>query len=745
MYEPRPKQKQVLAYRRGRMGVSAVPGSGKTHTLSMLAAQLISSGAVEDDQEVLIVTLVNSAVDNFTSRIEGFIGEMGLLQGMGYRVRTLHGLAHDIVRERPDLVGLDDRFAIVDERDASGILESAAVAWMHENPDQIALWSEENVNLTGDAKIQRAWRDLIMDSASAFIRQCKDMDVPPIEVHRRLEALREPPEMLKMGYAIYEDYERALSYRGAVDFDDLIRLAYKALCMDPEYLTRLRYRWPFILEDEAQDSSSLQEKILRLLSGPDGNWVRVGDPNQAIYETFTTANPQFLRNFLHEEGVIALDLPNSGRSSPGIIALANHLIDWSLSDECPEACRGSLDKPLIEPTHPGDPQPNPPCSPRSIYLSGIRQTPGQELKSVIKSLTQWLPDHPDSTVAILVPRNERGERVVDSLKEAGLPYVELLKSSISTRRIAGLLAAILKCIDEPGSPVKLATVFIAMRQREEDAGGENARAAAENLRRCNNTEDYLWPLPGQDWLGTLPDQGVQQDVIDELIWFRGFVQHWQKASLLPVDQLLLTIAQDLFESPHELALIHKLAVVLENAAQVHPDWHLPQFIEELEVVSRNERRLSGFTSEDTGFNPDDHKGKVVVATIHKAKGLEWDRVYLLSVSNYDFPAGDDYDGYIAEKWFIKDRINLQAEVLERLKALLGDDETGVYVEPGYYTELARAGYIAERLRVLFVGVTRARRELSITWNTGRNESNVAARALDELRDFWEKNGHAAAP
>ena len=60
---------------------------------------------------------------------------------------------------------------------------------------------------------------------------------------------------------------------------------------DPDYLERLRQRWPFILEDEAQDSSRLQEKILELLSGPHGNWVRVGDPNQAIYETFTTANP----------------------------------------------------------------------------------------------------------------------------------------------------------------------------------------------------------------------------------------------------------------------------------------------------------------------------------------------------------------------------------------------------------------------------------------------------------------------
>ena len=70
-----------------------------------------------------------------------------------------------------------------------------------------------------------------------------------------------------MGLAIYTDYQRALSYRGAVDYDDLIRLALEALQLDGEYLKRLQARWPFILEDEAQDSSRLQEKILRLLAG----------------------------------------------------------------------------------------------------------------------------------------------------------------------------------------------------------------------------------------------------------------------------------------------------------------------------------------------------------------------------------------------------------------------------------------------------------------------------------------------
>jgi DNA helicase-2/ATP-dependent DNA helicase PcrA len=83
------------------MGVAAVPGSGKTWTLSRLAAAIVASGELADDQEVLVVTLVNSAVDNFYQRVSGFVEESGLLPHLNYRVRTLHGLAHDIVRERP--------------------------------------------------------------------------------------------------------------------------------------------------------------------------------------------------------------------------------------------------------------------------------------------------------------------------------------------------------------------------------------------------------------------------------------------------------------------------------------------------------------------------------------------------------------------------------------------------------------------------------------------------------------------
>jgi DNA helicase-2/ATP-dependent DNA helicase PcrA len=206
--------------------------------------------------------------------------------------------------------------------------------------------------------------------------------------------------------------------------------------------------------------------------------------------------------------------------------------------------------------------------------------------------------------------------------------------------------------------------------------------------------------------------------LDELKAFREVVRRWQGTTLLPIDQMILTLAQELFTEPSDLALAHKLALVLRQAADDHADWRLPELTGELGVIARNERRFIGFSSDDSGFDPEQHRGKVVVTTMHKAKGLEWDRVYMLSVNNYDFPSLQPNDRYISEKWFIRDSLNLEAEALAQLEAALSSGEYDWYAE-GVATRTARLDYVKERLRLLYVGITRAKKELIITWNTGR--------------------------
>jgi DNA helicase-2/ATP-dependent DNA helicase PcrA len=834
-FTPRPSQQNILRYSGGRLGIAAVPGAGKTHILSALAAKIIHEGWLGDDQEVLVVTLVNSAVDNFEARIKRFF-ENPLQALYKYRVRTLHGLAHDIVREKPARVGLEERFSIIDEREAGFIRRESVNVWLanHSLDDYL----DPVLDQSKMDWVKRQQLPDVLDSlALAFIRSAKDRLLTPESLRAKLDQSPAPLPLAELGWSIYADYQRALAYRGAVDFDDLIRLALTLLENDEEYLERLRYRYPFILEDEAQDSSLTQERILSLLSGAEppsslrdtppifaenggswrggGNWVRVGDPNQAIFETFTTASPDLLRAFIqsnpHE------DMPESGRSQPSIIALANHLIDWVMTAHPIPEARTALSLPHIVPVPEDDPQQNPPDNPAAIRFIGKKFTPEEELEAVVKSVKNYLdsiaelPDEEKPTLAILVPRNQRGVEVVNELRKRGVEPIELISSTSETRAAAGSLSYLLSYLADPQSARKLSKAYEVWRrdwrdgmslrahvakqspddeENVKDEGGASSQTAllattSALLRKIGNVEDYVSPLTPN--LSTVGDgdayslslwerAGVReqasaesetdaQAVIEELSAFRVVVRRWLEAVTLPIDQLILTLAQDVFSEASDLALAHKLALVLRGAADDHADWRLPELTSELAVIAKNERRFIGFSSDDSGFDPERHRGRVVVTTMHKAKGLEWDRVYLMSVNNYDFPSNMPNDRFISEKWFVRSGLDLAAESLAQLSVITGSRYGGggrvafdAYRDPAAYsttnatrppndeydwyeegaaTMRSRLDYVKERLRLLYVGITRAKRDLIVTWNSGRQGDATPSLALSELMGWWK--------
>ncbi len=728
----RPGQQAILRYQSGRMGISAVPGSGKTWTLSYLAANLIQSGVIGPDQEILIVTLVNAAVDNFSARISSQLQAANLLPGLGYRVRTLHGLANDIVRERPDLAGLGNGFQIIDEVEAGRIKRSVAEGWLRSHPDFLEPYLDYD-----EYQRDKIYENphnlpaLVESIATAFIRLSKDRQLTPNDLRAQLERSPLPLPLVEMGAELYREYQDALNYRGSVDFDDLIRLALRCLHNDPALVTLLRERWPYILEDEAQDSSLLQQEILALLAGETGNWVRVGDPNQAIYESFTTASPKYLLDFIRRTDVDSRSLPESGRSTQSIINLANQLIEWTQNEHPNLEARQALTPPLIQPTPPGDPQPNPPDAPEDVHLEEQAFSPEQEVRFVVDAVERDLAEHPDQTIAILAPRNSRGFKYVKELQRRGIPFVDsLLRSTSSTRLSTSAIYHILDHLSDPRAGKKLATAYRVWRraERENEERWAFHQEVARLIRNCEQVEDYLWPQGAADWLRQVDEETENPAVYDELLAFREVVRRWHATIFLPIDQLILTVAQDLFLDPAELALAHKLSVLLRQFGNDHPDWRLPEFTEEMKEIADNQRRFLGFSDEDSAFDPDRYPGQVVVATMHKAKGLEWDSVYLTAVNNYNFPSGEDYDQYQSEKWYARDHLNLEAEVLAQLDTLLSARPLDWY-QPGRATLAARQEFIRERLRLLFVGITRARRRLTITSNSGRNSRNVAARAF----------------
>ncbi|UCC53759.1 MAG: UvrD-helicase domain-containing protein, partial [Anaerolineaceae bacterium] len=227
----RPAQQAILQYQYGRMAVSAVPGSGKTFTLALLAAQLVAAGYNTDnqtldpdnDQHVMIVTYLNASVDTFKARIRKRLEEMDLPPDLGYEVRTLHSLALEIVRLSESGLGAANHDpAVLDQTQSSHFLAAALDGWIEANPH---LW---HAFLSNDSPRERAlWRKISEDTAHSFIRSAKNNRYQPYEILTQLaeqaaqENGYEQPDLsfsnsplLHMMTGIYGRYQSILTHQG---------------------------------------------------------------------------------------------------------------------------------------------------------------------------------------------------------------------------------------------------------------------------------------------------------------------------------------------------------------------------------------------------------------------------------------------------------------------------------------------------------------------------------------------------
>ena len=727
-YRLRPDQADVLDYQGGLAAVSAVPGSGKTLTLSLLAARLIVEGRIGNQGEVLVVTVQNSAVDNIGQRIRGILEEQGL-PPVGFRVCTLHKLAADILRQRLDLAGVEEGFAIIDEVEARRAMHNAADVWISQHRGWWLSFLDDGSGDPVRAGVEERWRGETERVGREVTKLSKHLRLTPEAAQRLLPGSESEDAFAAMGLELYAQYARYLQVRTGLDFDDLIWRALDMLDQDPSFLENLRARWPFILEDEAQDSSPLQERILERLAGPAGNWVRVGDPNQSINSTFTAADPRYFRRFFARDDVASQVLPESGRSGAPIIDLANSLVRWTRAAHPEPAIRDmAFMGQDIEPTGPGDAQPNPPAEECHIH---VVDQPYPSVDVEASKVAVWAASYarryPERTVAVLVPSGWQGGVVVDALQRmpGEVPFDDLLRSTPETRSAAKVMAAVSRYLGRPTVRRALARLFGILHQE----GHLEMELPAERMRVVQAVldsiapQDLLFPNAFAAVEELLPERvALYSNEVELVQGFARLVGRWVRASSLPIDQLLLTVAQDLYQSEPDLAICHSLATSLRGASEMHPNWRLTDFASELDEVAGNRRSLGGLSLADVGYST--RPGRIVVTTMHKAKGLEWDAVYMMCVDNLEFPDTCD-DAFRDEPFFMPGRAPA-VEARKRLAALGGETFAGE--EGRTPVDQARLEVIAERLRLLYVGITRARRDLAITYSETNGRRRVGPSA-----------------
>jgi DNA helicase II / ATP-dependent DNA helicase PcrA len=700
----RPGQQEVAEYRGGYMAVPAVPGAGKTTVLAHLAADLIKEGKPKPGK-ILIVTVMNSAVANFRSRIGDFLEQRGLARSKGYEVKTLHSLAMNILKEKPEILLINDAFQILDETRQDAVIREVTAKWLRGNAErwQSVLKLTQQKDKQWYQKALGNWEQ--KDLPKFFKEAVSYVKSQGIDSETGKTLLGELPTTSYLAWAleVAELYSEVLRSNGMLDFDDLISQALRLLQEDPGVLNRLQRRWTYVFEDEAQDSNPLQEKILRLLAGD--NLVRVGDSNQAIMGTFTSAEPEFFRSFCRESDVSKQSILISSRSSRQVIDLANYLVNWVREEHPQVECRTALEEQYVNPVGAEDLFPNPTVEGYTLAVKKFA-TYDEEIAGVARLAQLQAEKRPENTLAILVPTRSLQTELASKLNELGARFMEVGK--VPDEQVRTILD-VKVVIDYLAQPHRVEGLLQVLRQVLMQDLPEEGLRGLKSLFTQYRLEEILFPIGGVlPWVH-FPDELWDRELYSLFIEALSRIKLWLNASVnLAPEDLVLFIAEDLQLIGEQLEIANNLALLIKQQVSEHPNWKLIDIARDLPRLETSLRQFAKILYEQKGFVP--KPGVITLLTAHKSKGLEWDTVYLLGVTSAEYPSTVK-DKFRSDLWYLyEERCNPIALAKAELKLHLGGDQNANPVEKAKLEE------IAERLRLLYVAVTRARKNLLITYH-----------------------------
>ncbi|MBU3093620.1 ATP-dependent helicase [Clostridium sp. CF011] len=246
----RDDQLPIMEYRGGTMAVPAVPGAGKTFIICNLVCELIED-KIHKPGKILIVTFMNSAVNNFKHRISIVLQNKGITASNDYEVMTIHSLALKILKDRPDVVGVNEEFKILDDVNKSLYLNKCIMHWRRNGGENIfkAMILDKSLNKYA-GKQNDWWNDFFM-TVDTIIGELKINDISPEKLKDEVKNLNQG-SILKHISEIYDSYTKTLKREGYIDYNDLLILAYKLLKTDDVLREKLNVKYTFVFEDECQ-------------------------------------------------------------------------------------------------------------------------------------------------------------------------------------------------------------------------------------------------------------------------------------------------------------------------------------------------------------------------------------------------------------------------------------------------------------------------------------------------------------
>ncbi|MBV6624916.1 MAG: ATP-dependent helicase [Rivularia sp. (in: Bacteria)] len=744
-------QQPMADWKGGPLAVSAVPGAGKSTGMAAAAAIAIARQYENRDalrpkirRQLVVVTFTRSAAANIKAKIRKYLREGLSLPQTGFVVYTLHGLALNIASRHPELSGLElDYVTLITPNQSHRFIRTAVEKWIANNPrlyaqlmEGIQFDGEETERLRRQSVLRT---EVLPELATAVIHEAKSSGMTPEDLQQLSYQSTDAYQILKIAAGLYEQYQTLMRDRDFIDYDDMILAALRVL--ENESARKIEQKQVFaVFEDEAQDSSPLQTRLLEILaSGEEGergigrwgdgemgrqgeksnsqspmpnalcpitnsqiNLIRVGDPNQAINSTFTPADPIYFRTFCQEcdsQGLLAT-MNQAGRSSRIIIETANFALEWvnslyqskqkqSSSDSTPSL---PFRNQKILPVDANDPQPN--ANPAAIG-SGVEIYTPSDIHNTVellsKRIIELFPEDNDNngSAAILVRENRQGNWLSQALRPICKKHNILLYDVGEQDRHSHVpeeILAILQFCDRPHSPDFLkAALGVLVKRRLIEPQDLNALASLP--------EEFLYPSP----LAAPQTEAVKKTA--------EFCRDLLNARLeLPLYQLISFIALKLDYQQAELATADKLSERINQ--QIAGEISLGAILGTLSEIVSSER-FEGVDTEDSEARYT-RRNQLTIITMHKAKGLDWDYVFLPFLHENLIPGKFWVP---PQRKFLGDFTLSEVARAQIRASLHGETKLPDVIEAW---EQAKHLKIAEEYRLLYVAMTRAKRLLWIS-------------------------------
>ena len=617
---PRDDQKPVLEYEHGSMAISAVPGAGKTTILLALVIRLMSKGI--NPNNIYVLTYMDSAARNFRERIKNMCPDTVLLPN----ISTIHGLALKILKENSNYerLNLTDDFEICDDTQRMRIIRAIGAG----------------------LKVTKADLEDFDRAISVFKLQEGDIEIS--SSNKKIEKFK----------TFFKEYQKQLTESNMIDYDDILILSVKLLENNADILSYYQDICEYIIEDEAQDSSFVQQRLIGLLSGKSKNLIRCGDINQAITTTFSNADVEGFRNFIQTADK-SVEMNCSQRCTQDVMDLANKLVNWGL---------GILPKAFYKSYMRGVAGKNPVS--KNAVNSYVFENNFAEKNYILKEIKNILTREKEATIGILLRNNYQVASWTSFINDAGLKTITR-SESLGQKGVFNTIFSILQFIQKPFDNEIIASTY----EKLAELGFYKQRMQLD----IRNSETPFIQKNGDE---------IESNSLAQFLWD---MQYWLNSSTLPLEELVIRIGLYYYTSDIEKSNVYLIAILVKRLNSGDFD----QTLQRLEELAKRPS-LSGFKFFSEEEDKDAAKGKVQVMTLHKSKGDEFNYVFMPEMTERAFSIDVS-----------RAKLKSSSTFMEEVKSF------GSKYKRKSEQELKEFNS-EETLRLLYVAITRAQNKLYIT-------------------------------